>query len=299
MLDIFDKFKKITQSDLRSFFISYNTFVSQHYSNIVNYYNGQDIIKESFDFLDDLVKQTKQLTPTIEIFSNAFDTTEYWDLIDTYTNIVIKLDTINNLGKWLRSSRLDRYNQTISMNYIQKQHESIERISRKFGGQEEDWVQIAISNDLNEESYTSAGGTLLHVRLTNNLNFDIRNIIDYFTQENLYGKDIQNKIEFIDGDIVCLQGESSLMQTVENILSTEKGSIPEFPSDGIDPDLIGSSVSFFNYPVQFRNIVNMIQKDDRFKTFEILDIYQTADQVYLKFNIKTKIGNLIQRELAI
>lgn len=293
-------FKEITGYDLGKFFSDYITFTSKYYSNIVNYYSGQDIDQDSFNYFDKLVAESGKIKELWELNANSFKLTDFWELMDTYSNIDVKLSTINNLGRWLRSSRGDRYSSNTTISYVQKQGESLERIALKSGGDVgNDWIDLAISNDLHEEAYSSTGGVLLQVKLKNNLNFDFKNIVDTLSPINVYGKDIKNKIEFVDGDIVCLFGEESLMQTIQNIMDTEKGFIPEFPIDGTDPNLIGSNVSFFNYPAQFRHILNMIQKDDRFKSFDLLDLQKRDDIVFMKFQIKTKIGSVIQQELAI
>ena len=294
-----DQFKKITNYDIAKFFSDFNFFVGNYYNNIVNYYNGEDIDKNSFRFFDDLKIESRKIESLIDLNSDSFDNSEYWDLLDIFTNVVLKLSTIDNLGRWLRSSRIDRLSSDTIIDYIQKQNESIEKISLKSGSNDSDnnWTQLAIDNDLNEEKYSSTGGVLLKIRLKNGYNFEIRNVVDYFSNENLYGKDITNRIEFENNDIKSLSGISSLLQTVENILSTMKGSIPEFIEDGIDNDLIGSNVSIFNYPVQVRSIMNMLQKDDRFKSIELIDIVRVDDSITMKLQFTTKIGDMIKRDM--
>lgn len=298
---VVDKFKEITGYNIEKFFEDFNFFVNNYYSNIVNYYKGENIDMNSFRFYDYLLDETKKIDSILEIYFNAFNTTDFWDLVDTYSNITVKLSTIDNLGKWLRSSRTDRFNSNTVINYVQKQGESIERISLKSGSNdsENDWVQLSIENDLNEEKYTSTGGVLLKIKLKNGYNFQVRNVVDYFSNENLYGKDIENKVVFDSGDIKYLTGINSLLQTVGNILNTMKGSIPEFKEDGIDNDLIGSNVSIFNYPAQFRNIMNMLQKDDRFKSIELIDLGRSDDGVFMNLQFTTKIGELIKRDISI
>lgn len=293
-------FKEITRYDLEKFFQDYVTFTSLHYNSIVNYYSGRDIDRDAFNFLDYLVAESGKIKELWDLNANFFQRTDFWNLLDVYSEIDNKLNTVNNLGRWLRSSRGDRYSSNTIINYVQKQNESLEMISDKSGGNKiNDWVDLAILNDLNEEAYTSTGGVLLKIKLNNNLNFNIRNIVDTLSPVNIFGKDIKNKIEFENGDVICLFGEDSLIQTIDNIMNTEKGFIPEFPQDGTDSTLIGSNVSFFNYPAQFRHILNMIQKDDRFQTFELLDLQRKDDIVFMKFQIKTKLGTIIHQELVI
>ena len=119
------------------------------------------------------------------------------------------------------------------------------------------------------------------------------------TKENLYGKDIKKKIEILDGDIATLYGEESLLQTIDTIFSTNKGSIIEFPEDGFDSNLIGSNTNVFNYTSLFRNLMNMLQKDDRFQTIELIDINKQDDYVSMQIQLKTKLGNLFQQSIVL
>lgn len=296
-----DKFKNITGYNIENFFNDYILFTEKHYQNIVNYYNGYDIVGDSFDFFDSLSKESIKIESLLQMYSNSFSTVDFWNLIDKFDDIKIKLDTINNLSKWLRSSRIDRYSSNVNISYVQKQGETLEKIVSKSGSvnSENEWVNVALENDLPEEGYSFSGGALLTLKLLNNLNFDIKNIVDSLSENNLYGKDYKNKIEFVDGDIDSISGEEALMQTIENIFVTEKGSIPEFPNDGLDPNLIGSNVNIFNYPVQIRNIMSMLQKNDIFKDLKLLDIKRIEDSIYLSFQISTKIGDIIKKDLKI
>jgi hypothetical protein len=296
-----DQFKSITHYDIEKFFNSYTHFVNTYYSNIVNYYKGEDIDKDSFNYLSTLKSEIQKIDSLWSIYSSTFYSIDFWEILEVYENIKIKIDTIENLGRWLRSSRTDRFSSHTILNHVQRQGESIERITQNFGSldKENDWVTLAIDNDLNEEKYTSNGGVLLKVRLMNNANFDIKNLVDFFTKENLYGKDLQKKLTLSGGDLVTLIGFDSLMQTFETILGTEKGSIPEFPQDGLESNLIGSNINAFNYPSIFRNLMNMFQKDDRFSVLELIDIFKKNDGVSIAIQAKTKIGEILQQEISI
>jgi len=296
-----NNFKNITSYDIERFFNSYAYFVNNYYSNIVNYYKGESIDKNSFNYLNTLNLEVQKIDSLWDFYSKTFDLTDYWELLEVYENIKIKLDTVGSLGRWLRSSRTDRYSSNTILSHVQKQGETVERIVQNFGStdKENDWVITAIDNDLNEEKYTSQGGVLLKVRLSNNSNFDIKNIVDFFTKENLYGKDLKKKFTLANGDLVTLSGFNSLIQTFETIMSTERGSIPEFPQDGLESNLVGSNVNAFNYPSIFRNLMNMFQKDDRFSILELIDIFKKDDGVSITVQARTKIGEILQQELAI
>lgn len=300
-LSIYSEFKQITGYDIRKFLNDFYRFTIEHYPNIVNYYNGSDIIQQSFNELDRINRESQKIEGLLQFYSKRFNNVEYWELYDKFSDIQIKLDTTSNLSRWMRSSRTDRYSSEVSVEYVLKQNESIERVSKKAGNElyDNEWYKIAVDNDLNEEKYTSAGGNILTIKLSNKLNFSLRNIVDTLSELNLYGKDIKKKFTIEDNDVVTLQGMESLMQTFSTIFETFKGSIPEFPEDGLSNFVIGSNVNVIGYQYIFRNIIEMFKKDDRFKSVELVDLQKREDIVYLSVQARTKINDFIPKEIAL
>lgn len=300
-LNVYDEFRLITKYNIEKYFRDFSNFISINYSDIVNYYNGSDISQDAFNKLDELDKESQKIEGLLQFYSKSFLNSEYWELFDKFSDTQVKISTIKNLSRWMRSSRANRFSSEVSIDYILKQNESIEKVSKKSGSElyENEWYKIAIDNDLNEEKYTSEGGNILSVKLSNKLNFTFRNIVDTLSKENLYGKDIKKKFTLENGDIVCLQGLDSLMQTFETIFETFKGSIPEFPEDGLSNFVIGSNVNVIGYQYIFRNIIQMFQKDDRFKSVELIDLQKVEDQIYLKVQARTKINEFIPKEILL
>jgi len=298
---IIDKFQAITGYNIQKYLSDFVAFIDTNYKDIVAYYNGQDIDKDSFNKLDSIKKETAVVNGIIEFNFTRFDNAEFWDLIDKFSSIQVQLDTIDNLSRWMRSSRTNRYDSSVKVQYIQKQFESLENISKKAGDADpdNDWATLAINNDINEEKYTSAGGVIMSINFSNNLSFNIRNIVDTLKLNNLYGKDIKKQFEIADGDIMTLAGIDSLTQTFETIFQTVKGSIPEFPEDGVTSDLIGSNANAINYPSIFRNIVDMFKKDDRFAAVDLVDLYRQDDNIFLKVQAKTKIGDILLNQIPL
>lgn len=298
---IVDRFQNLTGYGINAYLQRYVNFVNNYYRNIVSYYNGSDIDKDSFNYYDQLVVDSNEISGLLDFYSFKFDNAEYWDLIDKFSSIQVNLDTINNLDRWLRSSRNDRYSSTVKVEYIKKQFESLEHVSKKTGSLNsvDDWSNIALQNDMHEEAYTSEGGNIMSISFSNAMTFNFKNIVDSLSVDNLYGKDIQKKFEIVNGDIKTLEGVDSLTQTFETIFATVKGSIPEFPEDGLTSDAIGTNVNVINYPSIFRNLLNLFQKDDRFSVITLLDLYRDEDNVYMKVQAKTKIGDILLNEIPL
>lgn len=300
-LNIYTEFNEITGYNVRKYLEDFYNFTLTMYQDIVNYYNGGDIVQASFNEFDKLKEQSRTIEELMQQHSNDFNSTEYWVLYDKFSSTQIKLDTIENMSRWMRSSRTSRYDSKVNIAYVMKQNESIERISKKAGdpSYEDEWYKLAIDNDMHEESYTSQGGKIMTIKLSNNLNFNLRNVVDNLTAENIYGKDIKKKFTFESNDVVCLYGMESLLQTFETIFLTFKGSIPEFPEDGLSNFVVGSNVNVIGYQYIFRNIIQMFQKDDRFKSIELIDLSRNGDQIFLKLQAKTKINDFIPKDIAL
>jgi hypothetical protein len=288
-----DKFKKITGYDIENLFNTYIDFVNNNYSNIINYYKGADIDKESFNVLENLRKEVDNVESLINQYGERFTTTDFWEMNNIFSEIQTKIMNCENMGKWQRSSRTDRFSENIKIEHIQKQNETIEQISNDAGFDGQDsWADISVNNFTNEEDYTNKGGKLFKISLPNNSNFNISNVVDYLIGDNIYGKDIDKKITITpDGDLKVKSGKESLKQIFEIIMSTVRGGIPEFPDDGIPSGIFGTNQNVIQYPIMFRSFLNMFQKDKRFKTFELLDINKSEDSIFLEFRATTIIGD--------
>lgn len=291
-----EQFKQVTGYDIGKFFNDYITFTTTYYQNILNYYKGADIDKNSFEYLDYLKKEATKIEPLIDYYGDQFNTTNFWDLNNNFAEIQTKLMTCDNMGRWQRSSRVDRYSSNLKLVHIQKQNETLEKISIDAGFSNQDsWTNIAIQNLVNEEDYTNKGGKLLNISLPNSLNSNLENVIDFLIGDNLYGKDLNRKLQILpDGGVLTLEGKESLYQIFETIMKTIRGSIPEFPEDGISSSIFGVNENIIQYPMIFRSLLSMIQKDKRFKSLELLDIKKSEDSVFLEFQATTIVGdNLI------
>lgn len=299
--DKLDQFKKKTGANIELFLNDFNFFEKNHYSNIINFFgNGGNLVRESFNFLDHLIKESKSLETLIEEKLPIFDSVAYWDIVDIYEDIKEDLDTCYNLKRLLRSSS-NRNSSTIEFSNIQKQNETFENISKKYGFSNPDSdVELLLSNQIIEEDYTNQGGKMLNVRIPNNSTFSLENIVDTLTYENIYGKDIICKLEIqSDGGLATLVGKDSLRQTFSTIMSTIKGSIPEFPNDGVPDYVYGSNKNIIQYPIIFRSLLSMIQKDKRFTKLELLDINKDQDSIFLEFQASTITESVLTNNLTI
>jgi len=297
-----DFLKDTSKFDVSKYLTDFVKFAETQFPDIVNYYKiGVDVVDSSFNMLDYLWRQAGEVESMMDDPKNIYVNCEIWELADHFSDIQRKLETAINMGRWSRSSRANRNSDSIKVDYIQRQGESIERISTNTGATTPDdsWIDIAIDNDLNEEKYTSTGGVLLSISFKNNVAFGIKNIVDSLNKETIYGKDIKKRMEISSGDYITLQGWNSLVQTFDTILATMKGSIPEFPEDGTSHETIGSNMNIIGFPSLFRNLLQMFKKDDRFSSVDLVDLYVDGDSVFMKIKAETKIGKQLISNILI
>lgn len=283
-----DQFKKITGYDIQSFFQRYIRFVENDYQNIVDYYNGSNMVASSFNELDNLLNEVGIVEPFFELYSNSFNTIDFWEIVTNFDEIYTKLLTCKNMSKWSRSSRTNRFDSNVKIERGLKQFETFEKVSSTVGSvdPQNDWTSIAVDNMIVEEDYTSEGGKIFTVKLLNNANFDILNIVDNLVGDNLYGKDIDKVTKFVNNDLAVKKYGDAVRQSLETKLATIKGSIPEFPERGIESDT-SSNVNTIQYPSIFRNILNLFQGDGRWSEVNLIDLYRDQDAVFMKLEAKT------------
>ena len=289
MKDSFDNFHRITGYNLQSFFERFSNFIFVHSGNIINYYDGGSLNNTSFNDLEYLLKESKKISPLFEQYGQNFTYLGYWELLDQFTEIQSSLYTFENMGKWMRSSRLNRFDSGVKVDRKIRQGETIELIAEESGynNPQEDWTTIATDNQLIEEEYTPDGGKIISITFRNNANFDVANIIDSLIGKNILGKDISKRINFVGNDLETVEFERAVEQTLTTILGTIKGSIPEFKEDGVYSEMVGTNTNTIQYPSIFRSLLSMFQKDGRWTEINLIDLKREEDNVFMKLECKT------------
>lgn len=286
------RFKDITKIDMQSFLEETVTFFQTGYANILNYYQGGDVPTDSFVELDSLLKMCEKIDAAFFQFSDQMFTSDMWDLAELFSDIWGKLQTANNSSRWMRSSRVGRNDTKFYVNRLLNDRETFEQVARSLGSEnpQDDWEDIAVRNLIQEEDYDATDnqkGVIFKVSLNTVISYGIENIVDNPVGDKILGKDMDKCFHFDNNDIATVEGRDAVDQTIDTILNTMKGSIPEFPEDGTDNDDIGSNVIIVKYPSLFRNLLNMFSKDARFKSVTLLSLERVDDYVMIKLNIET------------
>jgi hypothetical protein len=303
MITVFDKFKDITNVDIEAFFTDFQDFVNFDYQNIQNYYTrGTSLDGDVVDKLQELNDFSKEIRNTWNNFSsNLSDTFDFWELLDLYETVDGKISTMLNSQKWFRSNKGLVFDTETEKDYILKQGQTLSNLADEVGylSPNDDWVDIALRNDLEEEDYTNAGGTKIKIVFQNNLNYKLNSVLDSISGEKIYGKDLQKKLVYENEDLKILSYKNTIIQTYNTLLGLFKGSVPEFLGDGIDKGLIGNNINAIQYPILIRQLVDLFSKDDSFIEFSVDNIFREEDNVFLETSVKSRIGEVLKQTLTL
>ena len=301
MLTEIDYFYKVTKYNISDFFGKFKDFTDNYYTNYIGYYRGVSKLNSTaVDKLNELIIDSSTIEELFflnrDSLSNNMD---FWDLYESFNDCVVKIQTIKNTPKWTRSSYLGSFDKDIQVDYVLKQNQSPENLTSQLGfnDPENDWVNLAIKNGLKEVNYNSDGGSLLKVSFSVNNGINTTSVVDVMIGDNLVGKDLLAKLTFLDNDLSYLTPKETIQQASEILLSIQTGSVPEFPRDGVDPNLIGTNIKAFQYPSIFRQIIAIFKKDDTFKEVQITNIQHEQDNVMISLRIVSKLNDIITQNL--
>lgn len=299
----YKKIKKLTSIDVELFFKDYISFVNDgDYQKIYNYYYGLiDSPQKAFTEKDKLLEQALIIENTFKKLKNNFQNLADWDVLLKVEDVITKLQTVNNLRKYIKSTS-NNFSSSIgirSNDYILKQRENLENVSSKIllsPNPQDDWVDVAITNDIKEEDYDKTGGNT--ISLVYNKKGTINNVdvvFDELIGERVKGKDIQKYIEFEDNDLKILGYQDTLLQSIDILLSLRTNDNPEFPNDGIK-GLIGATASAFAYPILFRQLMKTFSTDDTIVAFKVTDISLEEDAAKFNIEIEAITGEIIENQ---
>lgn len=298
-----ETFKDQTGADIGAFLQNFVLFCNNYYHYIVSYYQGDDVseIGDVFARLDSLIDTARQIEPLFTLKSNVLNGLDMWELLDMFTDCETKLWTINNSSKWLRSAIIGRYgNNTVLKRYL-RTGETFEKVSQELGSSQpqDDWFDMVRNNFIEEEQYAPDQGVMFKINIRTTGNHNIDNIVDNLQGDNILGKDIDKNLRFEKGDLAVVEFNDAIVQALDTILHCIRGAIPEFPTYGLPSDCYGVSRSALQYPSIFKSIVNMVQRDGRWRSVELLDLSMKDDYLMMKIRATTVANNQIVTNVEI
>lgn len=298
-----DEFEVITSYDLRKYFNDFINFLDFHYPQIISYYEGSMTTPNaiSFERLNYLLKETVRVLDLIRINSESFGNYAYYVILHNIEQIQLKLQSTDNASRWLRSSiTKNNFNPRTQIDYTLHQRQSLEDVSFKVRNSPDflnDWAQIALKNDLEEEDYTTEGGVVIKLDFLNSNRLVLNSVVDNIDSAlKSYGIDIYRVTTFEDNDLKVLSYRDTLFQSVEILAQLKQGDNPDFPQLGRNEGLfVGGNISSFAYPVLIRQLLATFATDDSLKNLKITNISRKADALYIEFEVETRAGDIVQQ----
>jgi hypothetical protein len=306
MNNIFDIFKSVTRFDIQSYFSDFATFVQSDYQKVINYYQvGADIPADTIAALKDLNTRMLQINDLFGLYNDRLSsgTSEIWELLDYFESTKVTIMTIINSARWMRSTKNVLQSNNVDRDFILKQGESFEQLATELGYTDpsNDWSQVALNNDVNEEKYSFEGGNKLKISFVNDLSFNINSVIDSITGQKLYGLDLDQNFVFDPAinDFKVLGYKETINQQTLILIGLTKGSVPEFPQDGISKDILGGNINAIQYPMLLRQQSAVFEKDGRYKSIAVNSLATEADSLIMKLTITTKLDDVLNENLVL
>jgi hypothetical protein len=291
-----DLFSQITRYNISTYLDLYSIFIKENQPKILSYYRDAEVDpdSDSFDFLSRLIAESVKIDNLIKHHANSLQTIDQWELVVFLEDIRGKFETILNTSKWVGSSKTkNSWNSTsIQTQLVLSQNETLENVSQSISGEfndKNDWVRIALENDLSESDYSIEGGTEIQLtkKIASSPNFFLQSVIDSLIGERMYGLDACRKITFENDDIKVMGYKETVKQSIDILILLKKGDIPEFPNLGMNPGLIGGNVGQLYYSSITRQLSTVFDSDDSLRNFTVTDVEYENTNMHLRYSVDT------------
>lgn len=296
--------KIIRYLDLPSFLIQFGEFAETDYPQMISFYEGKTrfISKGTFEKLKELESMKDDILSRIEQNKlHLSDTIESWDLVETIEEISSKIQTIRNTPKWSRSSVDIDFNSQQIIEEVLKGNQTLEGLVYEKGStdSDNDWVNVALYNQLKEDDYEYSGEKSISLRVRFFITSQPINSVDIMVGDNVLGKDIHRDIIIEDEDLLTLLPQDTLQQCAEINISVLRGSLQEFPELGVTKEQISTNINSLQFPSIFRQLSEVFNQDDAFASIELIDYGIDEDSASMKFLIRSRTGGSIEQEFRI
>lgn len=295
------KFQELTRYDLSKFINDCSVFLKSGYTQISDFYAGRTsrIKTEVTNEHKRLLLESDYVIMQFGNNSQKLESSEFWHLLEFCENVRSKLQTIDNLSRYLRSSRTDtKFSQGFAHPYTVSDQQTLENISDNVlldTNEEDDWVDIAQKNDLKETDWDIDGGTNITLYREKFKSNFVTSVIDNMVGEKIYGMDIDRNITFEGDDLKVLGYHETVYQAVDILSNVRRGEIPEFKNLGVNASMfVGSNISAFSYDAIVRQLSTSFNTDDLFINFKITKMEIVQDSFHITFEVNTKYKLLVQ-----
>lgn len=291
---------------VNEYLIRINQFFISDYPKIRDWYKGvtNNSSPSSFKNLFRLLADSGRLLMLFHDSRNTFTKYYHWEFLDKIENINSKLLTTLNLSKFLRSTRTrNSYKSSLEVDYVMKKYDTLEKVQRKEISPvnfDNDWWEIAMRNDLSEVDYDINGGKAIKLPTEYDPGTFLASIVDNPVGDKLYGRDIKRKLTFKDDDLETLSYKDTVYQSLDIMLETRMGTVPENPNIGYNENLVvGGTKGTIGLPILQKQLISIFNTDDSFSSFKITRIEFENDALFIDFEVNTVRGEMLSKTAKI
>lgn len=305
--EVLQKIQLGSTYDFQDYIERFNLFYRNYFIKLVNYWKFIDKELEPSVLIEFNQLYNDFLTMQ-DAFERRVDGSEYdldfFDFAEYLADIKMSLDIIKNLPKYLKTSSndIDKFEEPV-IEYLVKQGDTLEKISKRFYGDSEYFGYIM---DYNNIRYTEVNasdwiGRKIKIPARRIIQKDIEGIIDGLIGDNVLGKDIKSEFTFVSDDIETVEYEDCAMQTViDFITSIEKGTVPEFPQVGnISKKIIGRGYGAMSLSFLINDYMTLFKLDPTIEVFTVTDVKLQDDALLIDFTFRTINGYEIKNSFPI
>ena len=289
------EFEQVTKYPLLDFLNEYRLFMLNSYPIVYRYFSGEisSIDNVHLNSLSNLTKECKILEVQFKNFSSKFSTCGYWELMELTETLNTAIEKINKFPKFLKTSKTkygyQPYVQVDSTVGGLRTMEDVANSVKNVSGENTDWVDLMVSNDLNEGDWEIDELKPISVFINNKIDIVVTTVLDQPIGERIYGKDINKRISFENNDLSTVKFIDNVNQKCVILLELNRGDVPENPLFGKDMGLIGgSTMKQFSYPILVENIESTFMQNDLFEYVNVQDFAFDNGDITLSCDIKTK-----------
>lgn len=306
MESIVIEFQKVTKYPLVEFLAQYRNFMLNSYPEIDRYFSGEtaSIDNAHLIALKNLTTECGNCMSQFKNFANKFDKCGYWELIEYIGNLEDTIEKINKLPKFRRTSLTKRGYQAVVQVSADvggfRTMEDVANVVQNLNRDNYNWVDLMLSNDLNEGDWEIDKLTPLNVLINNTVDVVVTTILDQPIGKRIYGKDINRKVTFVDNDLDIKIWQDNIEQKCDILLSLKRGDVPENMLFGQNAELtIGVTSKSFSYPELVKNLQNTFLQNDLFQYVEITKFQYENGSMFMYCEIKTKYDYKTERKIVV
>ncbi|WP_291911009.1 hypothetical protein [Chitinophaga sp. CB10] len=301
------EFERITGKNIRQFFRNALNFFQSGYPLLAAYYAGSinSVKSDPFAVLTALEQDIQILFTAFQTHSVQLTNSRWWFLLEDLEELDNRLKTCRNIARWSRSTRSNTgFLDKTESSYTLPAGQTLERISGdmlKDSLPEDDWMDIALRNNLREEDYSIDGGVNLRLSLPSaGGSVKVNTVVDVMEGRNILGKDLHRAMRFTDNDLAVLSPDETVVQSVDILAALKNNDNPYAPNDGLQTAVIlGGNRASLNFPVISRQMSRTFASDDTLTGFTIKELKVENDNLLINYEVSTRLNETIDASITL